>query len=120
MKTTLASLIASLLILACLPSGTAAAADPVCGTWRWFDNHIRTFRPDGVVVNPSGQPEGTWRNEMSRGGERLYAITFGGGKWVDRLALKKGGNLLDGMNNVRFYVTAGRVHWYLAAPLHVA
>lgn len=99
------SLASSLFALAADP------ADPICGTWQWFDKNVREFQPGGLVMQ-EGKTVALWQCETPgapASGERKYVVTFGGGRFVDRLTLKNGGSFLEGVNNHRARVTAARI-----------
>jgi hypothetical protein len=102
-----------------LAASAAPAIDPICGTWKWFDNNVREFQAGGIVVSRDGKTEALWQCETPNApasSERRYVVTFGGGRFVDRLTLKNGGTFLDGVNNHRVRVTATRISAASTAP----
>lgn len=98
------SLLASIVILS-----ATLHADPIEGKWRFFNNAIRVFNPDGTSTNEAGQRDATWKcTESAPGVPRKYVITYGK-QFMDTLTLTKGDSFLDGHNNFQTHVTAGRI-----------
>ena len=88
----------------------AQPADPICGTWRFWNNSVREMRPDGSS-GPVGKPaDAAWKRVTPGGiGEPSYRINYGGGKAFDTLTLRGGASQLWGMNGPKPFLTASRI-----------
>jgi hypothetical protein len=96
-----------------LPGVSRAAppidADPIAGHWRWFNNKVYFFHPNGSIDQDKGgkivRGLGAWRHV----GPRNYVIDWRDVGWVDTLRLEHGGRFLSGHNQAGKPVTGDRL-----------
>ena len=98
------------LIVACsLHALSVLAADPITGTWRFFDGSTREMRADGSSGPPGGGSDAQWKCLTPQSNfNRIYQIIYGGGVATDRLTLTNGNNELHGTLKGRPFPTASR------------
>lgn len=95
-----------LVLLACCVH--ALAADPITGTWRFFNGSLREMHADGTSSALGGAKDATWKClTPAQASDRVYQIIYGGGRAQDRLTLRNGGQLW-GYDGRRPFLTASR------------
>ncbi len=89
---------------------SAAAQDPITGTWRFFDNSVRELRADGTGGLPGRPADTAWRRvSPPTAAEPVYQIVYGNGAARDQLTLRGRGSELWGMGRGnRPFLTARR------------
>jgi hypothetical protein len=89
-------------------AGAAGASDPLEGKWHYFNDHVVTIHPGGIVTSSKGVT-GKWVYLKNPEVERKYRIQWDANLFVDTITLSRDGKKLEGKNNKGDRVGATRV-----------
>lgn len=93
----------------CLTSAFAAD-EPICGTWRFWDQSVREMRPDGSSGQPGRPADSKWLRLSPPGAnEPVYQIKDGSGRVIEALSLRNSATQLWSVKERKAKFTAVRI-----------